>query len=648
MKKKHQIFLIQLFILFVLPGTLISQSNFSDNLMLDSLYGDTKTRDPEKKIKAFLSLADFYFYSDPDSAEKYLNKGLIISKTYALKENEVQILKQIGILYNEQGNIDNAIKFFRQSLEIAKSLNDTLSVISAVGNMGNSYMYSGNYKEAIKNFTEVLNLSQERNDNLGTAKAYGSLGNLYIHIENYEKALSYYILSKEKFEDLNNEIGIALSLMNISIIYCHTEKYDNALENYSQANRIFINNNNYLNSAKCLSGISKIYSYKGDYKKSIDAEFKALKIYKDYEANFDIVNSYSFIASNEIYLKNYKRSINFLDSVYETAVEKNYYSQLERITDCYRMSYDSLGDYKKAYYYSVLNKSYYDSIFNIESDKKFSELEIKFETSQKEQQIELYKKNEEILNKENRNRLITAGALILLLILASVIFFLIYNRAKLKAKQKNIEIEQKLLRIQMNPHFIFNALSAVESFMYKNDLNQSALYLSNFAKLMRLILESSRKNLISLDEELQILNYYIEFQKLRNKIDFNYEINVSENIDIENTLIPPMLIQPFIENTIEHGFSDEISNALLEISFNLKNNYIFIDITDNGKGIKSTKDPKTNHQSLAIQITKERLSITAGKKHKNKINFSVQDLTDIDSNLRGTKVSIKIPHFEDF
>lgn len=631
-----------------MPSALISQSNYSDNLLLDSLYKNTKTNSPEKKIKAFLSLSNYYFYSDPDSAHKYLYKGLTISKTNDLKKNEMQILKQIGILCNEQGSIENAMKFFGKSLEIAKSLNDTLSIISAIGNMGNSHVYSGNYKEAIKNFTEVLNLSKERNDIRGMATAYGALGNLYVHINNYEKALGYYILSKERFEDLNNEIGIALSLMNIAIVYNNTERYDNALKNYSQANTIFINNNNNLNSAKCLSGISRIYSYKGNYKKSIDSEFKALKIYKDYDAKIDIVNSYSFIASNEIYLKNYKRSIKLLDSIIETAVTNKYYSHLENITDKYRISYDSLGDYKKAYYYSTLNKLYYDSIFNIESDKKFSELEIKFETSQKEQQIELYKKNEEILNKENRNRLITAAALILLLILALVIFFLINNRAKLKAKQKNIEIEQKLLRTQMNPHFIFNALSAIESFMYKNDLDKSALYLSNFAKLMRLILVSSRKNFISLDEELQILNYYIEFQKIRNIIDFNYEINISENIDIENTLIPPMLIQPFVENAIEHGFSGEIRDALLKISFNLKNNYIFVDITDNGKGIKSTEDPKTNHQSLAIQITKERLGIIAGKKQRKEINFSIQDLTDIDSNLKGTKVSIKIPHFEDF
>ena len=648
MKNKTLILSIQLLFFITVSGILKSQNNFSDSLLIDSLYNNTKTDNPRNKINALISLSKYYLYSSPDSSEKYLNKALIISRTNNLQKEEIKILSNLGILKNEQGNIDNAVKFFNSSLKIAKNLNDTASIISAIGNMGNSNMYLGKYEKAIENFTEVIQFSKARNDFRMMAISYGALGNLYFQIKNPDKALYYYELSKEKFEYLNIETGIALTLMNIANVYHQTERYNESSINYSKANTIFVKNNNFLNSAKCLSGIARIYSYQNKYYKSNETELKALKIYKDYEANIDIVNSYSFIASNYILQKKYKNAIILLDSAYKKAFKNNYYTQLEKITNSYRISFDSLRNYKNAYYYSVLNKLYNDSIFNSESDEKFSELEVEFETSQKEQKIKLLKKNEELLNKENKNRLISAIALIITILLGTLIFILINNRAKLKAKQKSIETEHKLLRTQMNPHFIFNALLAIESFMYKNDLDKSAEYLSNFAKLMRLILESSRKNFISLGEELEILNYYIGFQKLRNKVDFNSKINISENIDIENTLIPPMLIQPFIENAIEHGFSQETKNALLKISFKLKDNYIYIDVTDNGTGINNTNNSAKESHSLAIQITKERLNIISDKKQRKYINFTIQDLSDIDPDLKGTKVSIKIPHFEDF
>jgi len=496
-------------------------------------------------------------------------------------------------------------------------------------------------------FIKVANIADKRNDIRTIANANGAIGNLYHQLQKNDKALIYYKKSKLNFEKINNEIGIALSYMNIAVVYYNTERYDEALNNYTIAYEIFTKNNNYLNSAKCLSGKSRVFALKKQYKKAIDEETKAQKIYKEYKANIDIVNSYYSIGFNEIYLGNYKKAIANLNIAYDISIKNNYYDKLEKITDNYRLIYDSIGNYKKAYYYSLLNKMYYDSVFIRSSNDKFSELEVKYETSQKEKEILLLKKDKELIDKENRNKQIFLFAIITVLILLILVFYLFYNRYKLKSTKRTIEAEQKLLRTQMNPHFIFNALFAIESFIRKNNIEQSATYLSDFSKLMRLILESSRKNYINLSSEINILEYYIKFQQLRFDNKFTYEIKCSDNIDTENTLIPPMLVQPFVENAIEHGFTNNIKNPHLKVMFTLKNNRVFIIIKDNGKGVDNNPNEK-KHQSLAIQITKERLLALKENKKKKDITLELINLNTINPKLSGTKVVFNIPYIEEF
>ena len=633
------------FLYFIIILFLFSLVSFGQNL--DSLKHVLETKNTENKINACLELSSYFFYSEPDSAEKYLNYGLELSIKKKLLKEEAIFLQQKGILANEKGNVKKAKQYFLKTIQIAEKLLDTSLIISGNGNLGNSHMYVGEYEKAIEQFTKVAKMGEEKNDIKVKATANGAIGNLYVYMKNFEKALPYYEKSRENFELLNHEIGIALSYMNIAIVLYNTEHYDEAVSNYAEASIIFKRTNNFLNSAKCISGISRVFNYKKQYKKSIETELKALAIYKDYEAEIDKMNSYSSIASNYLNLRNYNKSILYLDSAYDIALKENNFHHLLIISTKYSSCYDSLCDYKNAYRYLGLLQEYKDSIFNSESDERFTELEVKYETTQKEQEIELLKKNEELLNKENKNRQILLFGIITLFVFSILIFWLIYNRYKLKSTKKTIETEQKLLRIQMNPHFIFNALFAIESFMHKNDMNQSALYMSNFAKLMRMILESSRKNYISLEEEIEILDYYIGFQMLRFNNKFTYTIKISENIDKENTLIPPMLVQPFVENAIEHGFSNEIEKPHLNISFSLKNNYISVIIEDNGKGISDVQN-KPNHQSLAVQITKERLDVIFSKKHKKNINLELLNLNKVNPVLKGTRVSFKIPYVEEF
>jgi len=238
--------------------------------------------------------------------------------------------------------------------------------------------------------------------------------------------------------------------------------------------------------------------------------------------------------------------------------------------------------------------------------------------------------------------------LLVLLSLIAVIILAVLNRAKDLIKEKKTrELEHRFLRSQMNPHFIFNSLGAIQSYIFKNKPLDAGKYLSNFSELIRLILDNSRHEKIPLEKEIITLKHYLELQKLRfpDKLDFHFEID--ENLNTESIKIPPMMLQPFIENSIEHGFKKAKSVGMITIRIHKENNFIVMETEDNGIGIiASEKEKNTKREpefhSLATKITRERIH-NLNKRKKEKIKLDIIDLSTLKQALKGTRVSIRIP-----
>ena len=224
--------------------------------------------------------------------------------------------------------------------------------------------------------------------------------------------------------------------------------------------------------------------------------------------------------------------------------------------------------------------------------------------------------------------------------------FYLWRIAALKKEFQTLELEHKLLRSQMNPHFIYNSLNAIQSFIIENNVKESTTYISNFADLMRLILENSRLEYVIIQKELDTLELYLKLQQLRFENEFEYFINVDEKIDKDEMKIPPMLAQPFIENAIEHGMRGKNIFGKLIIRFILKNNFIIFEVEDNGigrvKAMQLRENRKIHHKSLATQITQERIEIL-NRQNQGEIKFEIIDLKDKEGNACGTKVTFDIP-----
>lgn len=238
---------------------------------------------------------------------------------------------------------------------------------------------------------------------------------------------------------------------------------------------------------------------------------------------------------------------------------------------------------------------------------------------------------------------------ILFSVVAMIIILMIItiNRIRRNDRRKIIALEQRLLISQMNPHFVFNSLTAIQSYIFRNDPYQAGKYLANFSKLVRLILENSRLEHIKISKEKETIEHYLELQALRFEGKFEYSIDVSSEIDEEHYYIPPMLAQPFIENAIEHGIIHLSNKGLVNIRFVLAEPNIILEVEDNGVGIEKSAEfnskKREDHKSLATRITAERLR-NLKRVYGRPLKMEMIDLTRTSSEgTRGTLVRFTIP-----
>ncbi len=307
------------------------------------------------------------------------------------------------------------------------------------------------------------------------------------------------------------------------------------------------------------------------------------------------------------------------------------------------VSHKGLKQYEQAIaaYEQAVNHEF--AFYDEQTKYGISNLKEKYETEKKEQENKELKQVNEINTLRLKNSSYFIIGIVLLTLFLMVVFMLIIRNNRIKAREKNIQLQQKLLVSQMNPHFIFNSLNSIQNFIYKQDALNAATYLSRFAELMRMILTFSRKDQITLAEEKQVLERYLEIQKLRFGVKLEWEITSNEDIDDENVLIQPMLSQPFIENSLEHGLFKTQEVGKITIRFARENEYLLFEIEDNGIGLNTIDKKSENHESLATIITQERIAGIRTLSGKN-TTFEVINLSDLNAAQHGVKVVFKIPY----
>lgn len=648
---------------FVLLTLLFSSILINAQSKTDSLKQVLTTQlSIEEQIKVEIQLAEIYLDNDPRKAKEYLD--IIKVKLHENSNPRLHIRYNIAqsINYRTEGYFNDAKNYAKQALVYAKIHKDSLEF---------------------------------------KAKIYNSLGVIADNESNIQTAIKYHLLALRYAEKHNNPDLLATILAGIGRAYLYLSEFDIAKEYLARAIAIKEQSNQYdFHLASYYTNLSNCYDAEGDYKESLYYLDKSIELNKSNNNPINLITAYNNKAYTLFLMKNLSKAestvqlaLSLADSLnleveamfpYSTyaeilfaqnrvkkaslmmeksiALSKNYndlYLEKYNLDLLYNISFKN-GDYKQALDYFQQKSVVVDSIYNIKSRKEIEKLALEYETEKKNKEIELLNKENKINEIELKKSNQLQATFLFATGLALLVLFLLWSRQKNKVKtdkllkqameqdfeKKLAESEMQALRAQMNPHFLFNCLNSINSFIIKNKQEQASEYLAKFSKLIRCVLNNSKSSKVTLANELEALELYIEMEALRFSNKFEYKIKVDSEVEKDYIEIPPLIIQPYVENSIWHGLMHKKEGiGILLIEIKKENDILICTVEDNGIGrdaaLKLKSKSAIKRKSFGMNITEERLKYI-NHKYKAHTNIEVIDLKDTLQKGIGTRVKIKI------
>jgi len=606
-----------------------------------------------------------------------INTLITIETEHENTEEVKSLFVELANVYEFEGDWEKYDETVQRMLSFANEKDDLEYKAECFNKLGISNCLRGKNELALEYFSKALQINEELQDSISISNSYENLGLVYKDLSDYDKALSHQIKSLKIREKVNHP-RLANNYVNISTIYYLTNDTLNYFKYLNQAKIVIQDNKNIDYSLMAIihneiadyyemenlidsmifhyqkvvdysakigwkkgmavgySNLAEVYYSLKQYDKAIAEHRKVLNLSLEIDDCMSIAEEYEYLAV--IY-----EAIGKLDSALilnQKSLEKTYECGLgkERLNALQTASriYETKGNYALALEYNKKYQSLHDSLFNIDKQNTIAEIETQYQTEKKQQQIELLSAENQIKNQRIRLGIAAISGLLLLVIV--IISIMIIRKRNAQLAQD--DLKQKLFRSQMNPHFIYNALGSIQNYMYKNETKKAAQFLGNFASLSRSILKYSAENTIDLTSEIEMLKNYIELEKMRVPNVFDYEIIMDYDLETDLILIAPMMIQPFIENAIKHGFCDKKEDGILKIELIDKKDLLEVIITDNGIGINNSRRQNSKHESMSTKIFYDRMKYLK-KKNKHIPDIEIKDISTNETS--GTKVLLYLP-----
>ena len=607
--------IVLLFILFA--SFCFGQSNSKEALKKIETYYKKDT----VKVEMMVDYCVANTFSNSDKVLKMAQEAYTISKEIKYNLGEIRSLNCIGNSYYQQAIYDKAIAYYTKALTLAEKSKDTKNTVIGKNNLGNLYVRTNQPEKALPVLKEadslLIHSGQENSQN--RAAILTNIGGLYSSLKKHKEAIEYHKKTLELSEKLKIPFGIAIATCNIGEEYVLLQEYKTAF--------------GYLRKSQLLSEKEGFDNFLGQNYK-----------------NIGIV----------LWHQNKKtEAFDFLKQAIAVCEKTNEQNVLIETLEIQQKFYAENNDYKNAYQTSLKLAKVNQSVIGIEKQKAVSEINTKYETEKKQNLIISLKKDKTISNLENKRQKSVVFILSILLLSLLAFGYFIYIRFKIKkqneflklqlleaektilAEKKASQSELKALKSQMNPHFFFNALNTIQSYIATNETEEATDYLNKFSKLTRMILEMTNKHWITIEDEIKMQTLYLNLQKIRLS-NFDYQINIKNN-NIHNAFVPTMLLQPYVENAVIHGLSHKLGMKNLWIELEITpQNQLEILIKDNGIGLQKANEinsKNTNkNTSFATKATLDQLEII--NRNDCRITVETNELFDNNLNSKGTEVKI--------
>jgi len=511
----------------------------------------------------------------------------------------------LSSILTDMGNYERAFDVAQRSLRLSMKSGDQANIILSLVQMGFLYRSIGDYETSMEYFQKAFAYNPPHEE-----WCYRHLcnrtGDLYLERKNYDSAYYFYNQS------LLSHAESKTSLLHMADYWVARNEYSKAYGYYYRVYHELKNGGEGNLVIFALLGMARVARSNHQQFKALNYGYEALNYARQRDSRLTLRDAYQLLYS--VY-----------DDMHNSDSAFHYFKLFVAEKD------DVITDQFKGRLYAYKQAS---RIRLLESEKRISDQKL-------------------MSNRLLRN--ILAGGIFALVILGMVIFWNIslknkneklqHERVEQNLKRRAAELEMQALRAQMNPHFIFNALSSVNRFILKNDPDKASDYLTRFSRLIRLVLVNSQREVIFLDEEIEMLHLYLEMEQLRFKNAFEFTIRCAEHVDASQVTIPPLLVQPFCENAIWHGLMHSEEKGLLDISFKLENNILYCAITDNGVGREKAAELGSKSaekiKSLGLQLTRERLALF-NEDNNVETSYTIEDIFDSNGNVTGTKVILHI------
>jgi len=605
----------------------VVQLSFSQDKKFDSIKKlvETYTERDSVRVELLNQLTKYYTSREISKNELILNEAIEISEAINYKQGIIDSNVNLISFYVNIGSFDKALELALETTKMQQKRNDIDGLISTNSLLARIYNHLSKPKKAIQ--IQLNNLELLKNKPLSGLKAsiHFYLATAYTENEEFNKSEFHYKEAKNIAEKTGFETGVTIANSSLGILEGKRGNYKLAVDYLNSTMDFYKKNNQKLNIAHTNLELAVVYAKDGQVNKAISINEVAIKIYEEQ--------------------KNYK-------NLFRTYLNQSNF-------------YQKKDDFKNTN--KFLNEHYRikDSIFSKEKQEVIQEMQVKYETEKSKRQKEAAEQQvvlSKLENQKNKNRLLWTG-IIAGLILVSSLFYFVRLKTKKKSELINLELvetqkrlvlekeyrksELKALRSQMNPHFIFNALTSIQDYIIQNEQKLARKYLVKFSRLIRIYLEHSQIDTVSVQDEITALELYLDLEKDRFEDSFTYSIHLDDTIDWEQIEIPTFLTQPYVENAIKHGLLHKKSSRELKVSFSLnkEKSILKCSIEDNGIGREASakiNEKRIKPKSFSSDTNQKRIELL-NKTRDQPISLTINDNYNEMNIATGTNVFLTIP-----
>ncbi len=643
--------------LTLLCAVLSSIPSFAQTKLLDSLFTELKHPAHDKEKAILLNAIAAEYENEPEKMLQYAREAMQVSHKAGMKQQEADSWRNIGNANIILSKYTEALKSFTNSQQLYEALvkSDTKNthykdgLANVYGSIGIVCSEQNNYAKGLEYYFKALKLFQQTGQEEIVAIVYNNIGDIYSTQKEYAKALEYFnkaLWLQKKTGDPSS----AITISNIGKIHLAKDEDEKALQSFNEAEAQFGKFENNRGLAELYNNYGNFYKKKNDLPKAVAFYNRALDLFEQSGEKYGAAASLTFLGSIYVLEGKTADAIANLKRSSALAEEIGVLEQVKESEKALSDIYEKMGNADEALLHYKKYTAAKDKIINSENIKNMVREEMNYEFERKAALQKVENEKRQVLydeqGKRHMQQLLFIGLSALLLF---GIVFLIYSRLQLKKRltlQRDLaEYEQKALHLQMNPHFVFNCLGSISSFIVQNGTDQAIKYLSKFSKLMRLTLEYSKESLIPIDREIESLQNYLELEQLRFNNMFEFEITKDPNIE-DDMALPPLLLQPFVENSIIHGIVPRKMRGLITIDFKLEGEKLVCTVTDDGIGINRSKKLKeasvTVHKSMAMEITRKRLEVIQAVTSRNS-QLEIKEITNAAGEPSGTRIILNLP-----